>query len=244
MVKDKRTFRNDMREFRKELRNDIRAEIRGEERILKMDKLLELIGDVDPKEKTEENQRVAEAIITRTVISKSLRNLEDILIKKPKFMYKEIIGMYIYYCKSEKVSNIFYPKLFEQMNLFEKALEEKELSDPYYQAYRTLEFRRDSKQIYSDFLMEARYYINKMLDENPNLSLRQLAEISKIKYSNIYNFLKKNKDHVNYQKIHRVLWILYGYTQNWTLEESIKQHKSRLNDIWLHWNVDIDKNDL
>lgn len=205
MVKDKRTFRSDMKDFRRELRNDIRSEVRGEERIVKMDKLLEPIGDVDPKERTEENKRVAEAIITRTVITKSLRNLEDILIKKPDFMYKEILGMYVYYCKPEKVSNILYPKLFEQMNMFEKALDEKELSDPYYQAYRTLEFRRDSKQISSEFLMEAKYYINKMLDENPGLTLRQLSEASKVRYSNLYNFLKKNKDHVNHQKIHKVL---------------------------------------
>lgn len=241
MVKDKRTFRSDMREFRKELKKDIRADVRGEERILKMEELLTPIGDIDPKERTEENKKVAESILTRTVITKSLRNLEDLLIKKPNFMYKEIIGMYVYYCKHNKVSNIFYPKLYEQMTLFEKAIEERELSNSYYSSYRTLEFRRDSKQIYSDFLMEARYYINKLLDENKDsLSLRQLSEISKVRYSNLYNFLKKDKDHVNYKKIHKVLWILYGYSKNLTLEESIEQHKKRLNEIWLHWNVDIE----
>lgn len=238
---DKRSFREDMKEFRRQLRADIRAEVRGDERIVKMDKLLEPIGDVNPKERTEENIRVAEAILTRTVITKSLRNLEATLVKKPNFMYKEIIGMYVYYCKSDKVSNIFYPKLFEQMTLFEESLETKELTNPYYATYRTLEYRRDSKQIYSDFLMEARYYINKMLEDNPSLSLRQLSEASKVRYSNLYNFLKKNKEHVNHQKIHKVLWILYGYINGWTMEQSLEQHKSRIDQIYLHWNVDIDK---
>lgn len=150
-----------------------------------------------------------------------------------------IIAIYIYFNKSDKVSKIFYPNLYRVMNEFIEAIEEEKEGNPYFEAFKVYGFRRNKKNS-NEYYVEAAYYINKLLDEE-NISMNLLAKYSNVKYPNLYNFLRREKyGTIKIQKVHKVLWILWGMKNNWTIEEVIAKHEEKLKNLWLHWRVDID----
>ncbi|BDU67837.1 MAG: hypothetical protein TYPL_4900 [Candidatus Tyloplasma litorale] len=146
--------------------------------------------------------------------------------------------MYIYYSRYNEVSKMFYPNLFNAMNEYENAIKNAIKNDPYYEVYEILEFKRDKKRKSIDFLMESRDYLNKLLEKN-NISIRKLSKASNIKYSNLYNFLKKDKiNAISVKNVHKALWVLWAFVQGWTLEEAKEKHIQKFKEIWLHWNID------
>ncbi len=211
----------------------------GMQRISKIHKSMDKNPCSEGMKRNEHNAKVAYQLLRRTVMVKKLSWLEEIIKEKPDFKFKGIIAIYIYFNKSEKVSEVFYPNLYRIMNEFEQAVIKARDNDPYFEVFKVYEYRRNKKSSY-EFLMEARKYMKDMLDES-GISINQLSEYTGIKYANLYNFLiKEQSGKIKLDKVHRALWLLYGLKEGWPVEKAILKHKEKMKSLWLHWRVDID----
>lgn len=194
----------------------------------------------DDAKRSEKNKKFSETIINKKFFTRSLKKMELFLKENPNSEFVPFIGMYIYYSKFDKVTQLIYPNLFKCMKRFELAIIETPVDDPYYEVYKILKFKREHKDNKYIFLNEAKFYINKIMQED-NLSINKVAKILEIKYANVYNFLKKDKlNAISAKNVHKLLWIVWSNRQGWTLEEAKKKHLEKFKDLINHWHVDID----
>ncbi len=187
--------------------------------------------------KTEANAKVAFRFLRKVTTTKKLSVLEEMVANNKEIKFKGILAMYIYFHKSDKVTKAFYPNLYMIMNEFEDAVKNARDNDPYFETFKVYEMSRNVEQS-NKFLIEARKHINSIL-EKENISINQLAEFTKIKYANLYNFLVKEMDgKLKLQNVHRTLWMLYGLKEGLTYEESLKLHVDKIKTLWMDWNID------
>ncbi len=195
---------------------------------------------LDAMERTEANAKVSFSFLRRVTQTKKLSSLEDEIANNPDFEFKEVVAMYIYFNKNDKVTKAFYPNLYKVMNEFEKAVENAIDNDPYFEVFKLYEINRN-KEKSTKFLIEARKHINKIL-EDENISIKQLSDFTGIKYANLYNFLVKGMNNkLKITNVHKALWMLWGLKEGLTIEESLDLHLKKVKSLWKEWHLNIDK---
>lgn len=194
--------------------------------------------------KSEENIKTINAIIDETMDFKDLKKMEEVIGLDPNYEFKSFVAMYVYYVESDKVSKTKFPNLFRIMNEFVDSINKGE-NDPYLDSYEIFEYRREKKHNSEEFMKEAKFYINKIIDEN-DLTIEQVSEVSDIDFQTLFNFLKTDKENneINYKKIHKVLWFSWGIKENWSSEKTQEIHLKKYKNLWLHWNVDVDTKNI
>ncbi len=129
--------------------------------------------------------------LTKFTKTKSLAKLEELVKLQGEERTSFVASAYIFYNKMHLLNKFKYPTLYKHVEKFKKWKGSKEYND-YAKVQVVLEQKINETKRDERVKNELRDYINDFLTES-NTSINALSTSTKVKYSNLYNFLKKKE---------------------------------------------------
>ena len=174
-------------------------------------------------------------VLIKKIKTTSMNKLEKMVKEDDENKY--IIAAFCYYARRDKINSISHPNLFDVTNKYEVAISKTDKSDdPFYQVYDFLSELYHARESKKNLKIKIADEINTILKESKNISINMLANKSKIKYSNLYNFLvNKVYSNISIRNIVKVYWITLASELGLTDEEAHTKHMEMLEKIKESW---------
>lgn len=140
----------------------------------------------------DEQRILAAKKVFKAVHTTSVNKLEKMITENPKHKDIGVIAVFAYFNSKTKINPLKHPNLTKLAKDFKEAVTKASLKDPFYNMYVRMEASLEYKRGTMEFKREVSKVIKEVLTES-NTSIRALAEVAEVKYSNLYNFIENEK---------------------------------------------------
>ncbi len=177
-------------------------------------------------------ERAAHKKMFRKVLTSSLKKMEEILEQTPNTQLRYPIAGYCAITKREKINKLQYPNIWREVQAFENAIRKASKKDEYFKTFLSFVEEGDKKERKLKFKIDTAIMVNEII-ESENISIRFLSEHTKIKYSNLYNFLKKEiYTDLSFRRAHKLLWTTLNIKHGMSREEVFIKFSNTLKENW------------
>lgn len=180
----------------------------------------------------------------KKVLTSSLNKMEKILEDNPETELRYPIAGYCAINKREKINEIQYPNISREIVAFEEAIRKASKKNEYFKTFLSFVEESDSKERRIRFKKEVAETVNNII-ESENISIRFLSEHTKIKYANLYNFLKKEiYSDLSFRRAHKLLWSALNIKSGMSREEVFLKFSNTLKEEWEYKEIELMKKEL
>ncbi len=177
--------------------------------------------------------------IVKKISTSSLMKMEKMLNDNPNTDLRFLIAGFCGSVRRNEINPIKFPNLTKEIKKWDEAINEAIKTDEYYKIFLFFVSEQNTKEKKELFKINAANKINEIL-ENENISIRFISEFSGIKYSNVYNFLKKDiYTDLSFKRAHKLLWHTVNLKNGWTKEESLLKHSEKIKELKDYWDKDL-----
>ncbi len=173
------------------------------------------------------------------ISTSSLSKMERILVNDPESELKYMIAGFCATSRREELNILKHPNLIKEVEKWDEAIIEANKTNEYYKMFLYLIETQNEKEKKLLFKIRASKKINKIIEEE-KISIRFLSEYTGLKYSNVYNFLKKEiYTDLSFKKAHQLLWILVNLKKGWAKEEAMIEYFENIKKVKEYWDEDL-----
>ncbi len=207
----------------------------------KLDRLETRVDDWDFKGRVKLEKAARKKMLIKVATS-SLAKMEKILTETPDSKMKYMIAAYASIVKKDKVNQLKHPMLSKEIINWENAIKKASKDDEYFKIFLSLIDAENKKDKRLAFKKETVKIVNDILTKE-KISIRFLSEYTGIKYSNLYNFLRKDiLTELSFRRTHLLLWSTKNFSQGWSKEEAISKHIKRMDALTDYWDDELINN--
>ncbi len=164
-------------------------------------------------------ERAAHRKMMRKVLTSSLTKMEKILREDPNTDLRFPIAGYCAIKKKESVNKIKHPNIYREIQNWEDAIRKASKTNEYFKTFLEIIEEGNSKERKNIVKRIVADEVNKIIEEE-NLSIRFVSERTKIKYANLYNFLKKGVyTDLSMEKVRKLHWMTLYIGKGYSVDE-------------------------
>ncbi len=177
-------------------------------------------------------EKAAQRKLMKKVFTSSLAKMEQIIAEDPDTELRYPIAGYCAIKKKDSLNPVKHPNLTREVKKWEEAIKKASQKNEYFKTFLSLCADGDMKNNKLQFKKDVAETVNMIL-ERDNISIRFLSDYSKIKYANIYNFLKKEiYTDLSFKRAHKLLWLTINIKEGYTREEAFHKYSQIIRDNW------------
>lgn len=170
-------------------------------------------------DKEQKKKAIAQKKVFIAVKTTSVNKLEKMITENPNHKHRSVIALFVFFNQNGKLNPLKHPNLIKLADQFRKAVEKASKKDPFYETYLKMENAFEYKRRSNEFKHDVSIMIKESLVET-NTSINALAEKSGIRYSNLYNFLEKEKySDISVRNTHKLYMISRSLKEGWNSKE-------------------------